>query len=406
RTFIIANLGSPQSKISSPIYPSTSPHQNSSSAIGLSNSPYDVASSTTNYPIHLSLESSIDNRIINFEQQFDMNYVPINRVQEQSSLSPAPFHNSSTLYINQERPVLHLPRPRFNVTVNGRLHPHSQHHHQQQHPHRTHDFSRITIRTPNLRPPRTRIPFSTLMPTARTDGNILSSVHDVQRKLAALTLHLEKELEAEATVGEYYGQCTKCGQSVTGSSEACQAMGELYHNDCFKCVVCSRTLRGKAFYRVHDQVYCEEDYLFTGFQQTVEKCRICDHLIMDKMLQALGNTYHPGCFRCSLCNECLDGLPFTIDKEQRLFCLYDYHNTYASRCAKCAYPICPGEGSDETTRVIAMNKNFHVECYRCEDCQCQLSDEQTITVLGGCCPLADGTLLCYRCHMRRGADNT
>jgi hypothetical protein len=185
-----------------------------------------------------------------------MNYVPLNRGREHSPSSPAPFHNSSTLYINQERPILHLPRPRFNVTVNGHIH--SPHRH---HPHRTHDFSRITIRTPDIRPPRTPMPFSAVMSTARTGGNASSPINNVQRKLAALTLRLEKELESEATVDEYYGQCTKCGQSVTGSSEACQAMGELYHNDCFKCVVCSRTLRGKAFYRVHDQVYCEEDYL-------------------------------------------------------------------------------------------------------------------------------------------------
>jgi hypothetical protein len=184
-----------------------------------------------------------------------MNYVPLNRGREQSPSSPAPFHNSSTLYINQQRPVLHLPRPRFNVTVNGHLHPH---HHQN----KPHDFSRITIRTPNIRPPRTPMPFSTVMSTARPGAaNPSSAMHDVQRKLAALTLRLEKELQTEATVGEYYGQCTNCGQSVTGSSDACQAMGELYHNDCFKCVVCSRTLRGKAFYRVHDRVYCEEDYL-------------------------------------------------------------------------------------------------------------------------------------------------
>ena len=188
-----------------------------------------------------------------------MNFVPSSRGREQSPSSPAPFHNSSTLYINQQPPpALHLPRPRFNVTVNGHIHPH---HHHSQNPNRRHDFSRITIRAPGIRPPRTPTPFGAVMSTARPGGIASSAMNDIQRKLAALTLRLEKELETEATVGEYYGQCTKCGQSVTGAAQACQAMGEIYHNDCFKCVVCSRTLCGKAFYRVQDQVYCEEDYL-------------------------------------------------------------------------------------------------------------------------------------------------
>ena len=125
------------------------------------------------------------------------------------------------------------------------------------HPHRPHNFSQFTIQTPDIRPPRTPIPFGSIMPMTRTN-NPLNNVH---QKLAALTLRLEKELESETTVDEYYGQCTKCGQPVTGSSDACQAMGELYHTDCFKCILCARILRGKAFFRIHDQVYCEEDYL-------------------------------------------------------------------------------------------------------------------------------------------------
>ena len=200
-----------------------------------------------------------------------MNYVPLNRGRDPSPSSPGPYHNSSTLYINQQRPGLHLPRPRFNVTVNGQLH--STHHHHP-HPHRTHDFPRITIRAPNIRPPRTPIPFSHVLPTPRSVPVAGPANNDVHRKLAALTLRLEKELESEATVDEYYGQCTKCGESVTSASEACQAMDELYHNDCFKCVVCSRTLRGKAFYRVQDQVYCEEDYLVSVDQ----RCEVSSYL--------------------------------------------------------------------------------------------------------------------------------
>ena len=84
--------------------------------------------------------------------------------------------------------------------------------------------------------------------------------NNVEKKLSALTLRLEEEFDSEATMGEYYGQCHKCGQPVVGSSEACQAMGNLYHNRCFKCVLCDRMLRDKAFYCIHEQVYCEEDY--------------------------------------------------------------------------------------------------------------------------------------------------
>nr|XP_045613280.1 thyroid receptor-interacting protein 6-like isoform X2 [Procambarus clarkii] len=191
---------------------------------------------------------------------------------------------------------------------------------------------------------------------------------------------------------EFFGICTRCGEKVVGEGTGCTAMEQVYHIKCFVCIVCHLQLQGKPFYALDSKPYCEDCYL-----NTLEKCCVCTKPILDRILRATGKPYHPQCFTCVVCNKSLDGIPFTVDASNQIHCIDDFHKKFAPRCTVCTEPIMPEPGKDETVRVVALDRSFHVNCYKCEDCGLVLSSEAEGR---GCYPL-DGHVLCKSCNARR-----
>uniref|UniRef100_A0A8C8S600 LIM zinc-binding domain-containing protein n=1 Tax=Pelusios castaneus TaxID=367368 RepID=A0A8C8S600_9SAUR len=192
--------------------------------------------------------------------------------------------------------------------------------------------------------------------------------------------------------GEYFGRCARCGENVVGDGTGCVAMDQVFHVHCFTCATCRARLRGQPFYALDRRAYCEACYVVT-----LEKCSICSKPIMDRILRAMGKAYHPQCFTCVVCHHCLDGVPFTVDATSQVHCIEDFHRKFAPRCSVCCNAIMPEPGQEETVRIVALDRSFHIGCYKCEECDLLLSSEGEGR---GCYPL-DGHILCKACSARR-----
>jgi hypothetical protein len=226
--------------------------------------------------------------------------------------------------------------------------------------------------------------------TPRRPASSTTAPATSEAEVDVLTSLLMQNMEASASP-DFYGMCAKCGEAIMGETAGCRALDQLFHADCFTCYSCSSCLQGCAFFAMEGRPYCEQCYM-----NTLEKCTVCSKPITDRILRATGRPYH-ACFCCVACGCSLDGVPFTVDAAGKIHCIKDFHKKFAPRCCVCNLPIMPSSGSEETVRIVAMDKSFHTNCYKCEDCGLVLSSESEGR---GCYPL-DDHLLCKTCNARR-----
>ncbi|XP_038039857.1 lipoma-preferred partner isoform X2 [Anas platyrhynchos] len=62
---------------------------------------------------------------------------------------------------------------------------------------------------------------------------------------------------------DYFGRCARCGENVVGEGTGCTAMDQVFHVECFTCMMCNNKLRGQPFYAVEKKAYCEPCYILS-----------------------------------------------------------------------------------------------------------------------------------------------
>ncbi|XP_027893355.1 zyxin-like [Xiphophorus couchianus] len=186
--------------------------------------------------------------------------------------------------------------------------------------------------------------------------------------------------------------CGKCGKDLSSTQPALKAMGKAFHPSCFCCMSCHRPLQGMQFYDKEGSPECKRCYV-----TSLASCSQCGEKITDHILKAMGKCFHVRCFLCSTCSCTLDGLPFIAGEDNKPYCIQDYHKHFSPQCEACKEPIVPAQGSEERVKLVALGKNYHIECYQCEDCARPFSSEED-KYQGY--PL-DGRFLCIKCHTKR-----
>ncbi|XP_070767724.1 zyxin isoform X1 [Enoplosus armatus] len=230
-------------------------------------------------------------------------------------------------------------------------------------------------------------------PVAIPGGGVPLNMREVE-ELERMTKDFIKDMDTHAPVitSPPTEVCGKCGEALSRTQPAVRAMDKLFHSNCFCCMSCHRPLQGMQFYDRDGAPQCEDCYM-----SSLAVCSRCGEKITDRVLKAVGQCFHAQCFRCSTCSCTLEGAPFITDDNNNPYCVQDYHRRFSPLCVSCNEPIIPAAGSEETVRVVALDKNFHLKCYRCEDCGRPLSIEADEN---GCYPL-DGRILCMKCHTQR-----
>ncbi|XP_072295425.1 leupaxin isoform X1 [Eucyclogobius newberryi] len=185
---------------------------------------------------------------------------------------------------------------------------------------------------------------------------------------------LSSDLEKIGVKTTAKGHCAACQKIIVG--KIITALGETWHPEHFVCVMCKMELSAVGFFERDGRPYCSKDYheLFSP------RCAYCKGPILQNILNALDQTWHPEHFFCSHCGD-LFGSEGFLEKEGKPYCCEDFYNLFAPKCSGCG-------GVVRENYLTAANGTWHPECFVCADCLIPFSGGHFLELEGRfLCPL-------------------
>ncbi|XP_049320564.1 actin-binding LIM protein 1 isoform X22 [Astyanax mexicanus] len=166
-------------------------------------------------------------------------------------------------------------------------------------------------------------------------------------------------------------QCYKCGEPCKG--EVLRVQSRHFHIKCFTCKVCGCDLAQGGFFMKNGEYLCTLDYQ----RLHGTRCNGCGDFVEGEVVTALGKTYHPACFVCTICKR-----PFPAGDRVTF-------NGKDCLCQRCVQPMspppkdisassnCAGCGRDikNGQALLALDRQWHLGCFKCKACGKVLSGE-------------------------------
>ncbi|XP_042625367.1 actin-binding LIM protein 1-like isoform X7 [Cyprinus carpio] len=193
-----------------------------------------------------------------------------------------------------------------------------------------------------------------------------------QKITSCFGLDVAHTQEAHHQTGKPLIRCAKCGEVCKG--EALRVQAKHFHIKCFTCKVCGCDLAQGGFFMKNGEYLCTLDY------QRIHgtRCNICGEFVEGEVVTALGKTYHPACFVCTICKK-----PFPAGDRVTF-------NGKDCLCQYCAEPMSPGPTKDVVGRsscagcgrdikngqaLLALESQWHLGCFKCKACAKVLTGE-------------------------------